>query len=347
LQIKSLEENENFKQQYLTLKKQFATAKQAEKKSIIPWHIYFFIFVTIGISIICYLIIIPILFPLYLDGKIHITVQNIYWSLIPYLLVIFIPTMITLAAAVYLAIVHARSPSITFWQKLGVQVRALVWIDHVTVLSFVSCLGIFPVLHFCVYLRYWMTNTYNPLPYSYTLSAIPFFVYSLTNILIPVIIIISKGIRSQIPGENAYKAYLQVFSILFNVTAILETLLVTTKLDNVLNTYWVVLFTPIMTTPVSVTVLSYGFVFFARAVQIRYWQDYMHNITIGNAIMWAAIFLSIPAWVTWLLLLLRLDLFITVPFLNTFIPLYLLYATALVVFSFLVSVGAQRLNRCL
>jgi hypothetical protein len=333
-----LEETDNFREHFVRLsrnyKRSIVTFRNAKKNGVAQFFSYVVIFVTALLAIVCYAFVMPILFMLYMDGYIAITVQNIYWSLIAYLFLVFIPTLISLGACAFLVVLYVkrlRAEKLLRSLDITISPTKQSLIDHTIILSYTSCLGIFPLLHFCVYLRYWVTNTFVWVPYSFTLTTIPFLAYCLANIFVPfVIFAYVQGVLEH-KESTRLKMYMHSYPILFNLYAILQTLLVSTKLDGVLNTYWTVVFIPSAIICFAITLLSLCTYPVAKLASDRPppFSEVTYLVGYLNVIFWCSIFLLIPAITTFILFVIRLDLFINIPYLYTFIPLFVEYGLIL------------------
>jgi hypothetical protein len=283
------------------------------------------------ITMVCFILALTLLcifFPLYLDGIIIMNVNNLNWTILPSVILVIIPFILTIFAICLNVIVlrprvtkHAR-----LFKDLEITFRGSTVDDsdsfQVAFLSMYGWVFGFPIVVICIYLRFWISSVYNPVNISYQLSMLPLYVFTVLYIVItPICILLQKSDR--ILKKTLWLIY--AAGVIINVVGSVQIELVSAKLDQDVIGFWMELFLPVWITCIIVLlgcmlspILS-CYVWnkqTAKANTIRYTVRAIIGLTT----------LAIPAMVTLLLVILRADLFGDYFYTYAFFPMYALWA---------------------
>jgi hypothetical protein len=277
--------------------------------------------IVVAITLLC------ILLPIYLDGIVQISVSNLNWTILPSALLIFIPFIVILSAnCVNMIILRPRGAQYSkFFTEIGITFRGSSINDNDSVqLAFcimTSWIMSVPIILGCLYLRLWISPVYNPPYMSFQLSVLPYYVATVLFIIITPFLIVYR-IQGTIITRVLWVLYF--IGTIFNILVSTQVALVAAKLDQSLPTYWTIIFLPVWICGAIVILLL---VFSPLIPQLFRNESTKHFVIYLLRCFTVLAFLAAPAFLTLIVLTLRMDLISDYFYTYAFFPMYTLWAS--------------------
>jgi hypothetical protein len=295
--------------------------------------LYALVYLLSMVCLILSLAVLCVLLPLYLDGIINITILNLNWTILPSVILVFIPFLLTISAIIInLLILRPRIVKHSqIFIQLGISFRGSTVDDSDTFqLAFISIYGWFfgiPVVLMGIYLRFWISAVYNPLHMSFQLSMLALYVFTVLYIIVTPILIIRQKC-DQLLNRVLWIIYAVGASI--NFIGSVQVILVSAKLDQTISTYWCVVFLPVWIIAICALILcgiipgiaTYLWKMQLRGSRIDIMKYVMRSFT-------GIVTLFLPFAITLLLICLRADLLGDFFYTYAFFPMYTMWAALL------------------
>jgi hypothetical protein len=258
------------------------------------------------------LIYLSIIAPLLFDGVIVPTVYNYWLVSIPLWFLLVLPILFSALHFLLVEILRHMAPRCVAIDDTS------IFYEHDILNMYPISLGLvtwIPMIFICVYARILVGKTNT----SFRVSFVPLHIVTAMFILLPLPVLLYYSRRKR---QRQFTSWITYFASAFvNTFVSLQLGLISGKLDQAIETYWLVIFIP--TFVLLLILMSSLFVYLAILAPImscKYkWHDHWYStphVLIGTAVAVLPFLLSV------LMLTLRMDLFLTVPYAYCFIPLY-------------------------
>jgi hypothetical protein len=267
---------------------------------------------TIIVSFLIGLIYLSILAPLTLDGAIDTTPNNLWLISTPLWFLFVLPILLFIFHFILVEILRQIAPRCTAVDETS------IFFEHDILNMFPISMGTviwIPMIFLCSNLRMLIGIT----PQSFRVSFIPLHIIAFLYVIVPIPVMLYYGRKKRRRQFTSFVVYCA--SSFINIFVSLQTGLISGKLDQAIDTYWMVILIP--TIVLLLILMSSLFIYLAILAPImscKYrWHEHWYStphFLIGTAVAVLPFLFSI------ILFSLRLDLFITIPYIYCFIPLY-------------------------
>lgn len=257
-----------------------------------------------------------IISPLFMDGYINYSQDNVWLSSIPEWLLFFTPFIVFMCTITIVFLLFIPQRKYAKSVQL-VQYFELHW-DGYFEAAFISIwiVGWFlwiPLIFLGLYLRLLIVPFFVSTGFSYRLAFLPVHLYSVLYIGAPLYVMVQWSLLHKPLMKWSVGCYL--VGVAINCFVSIQCGLISAKLDQSMDSYWSSIFSPLW--------ILHGLLLMFPGVccleAVHPWK--LRFIKIGGVMAIIEVFLF-PVQIWLILFALRLDLFISISFTSTFIPLY-------------------------
>jgi hypothetical protein len=275
------------------------------------------------------LIYLSVIVPLILDGKVRMTTQNLFYVSIPSWLFLVLPVVTILPV---LGSVLAILRSVYAYLYRFVQQWNFSFVEVPPFISqwslfriIVGWFGYIPIVFICSQIRLWFYVSDANTVFAYRISFLPIYVFTLIFTVCDIAVLFNNRKSAMIRSAMIRLDVFFFFTFLFINGLVLQSGLVSGKVDNAILAPWTVILIPIWT----VYALFLAAMFLSP---LLIWYAFVHNRErYGDAVNTFKFLLFVnimtsPLLIWLVLFALRLDLVLTSQFVYAFIPIYLFVA---------------------
>ncbi|KAL0488007.1 F-box protein [Acrasis kona] len=259
-----------------------------------------------------------IMAPLFLDGQIQTSPENLWYSSVPEWILLFAPFLVFIVTMTIIFVLFV--PQSKYAKKVQlIQFFELQWNTYFES-AFISIwvvgwLAWVPIMFLGLYLRLLIVPFFPNSNMSFRLAFVPVYLYTAVYIAAPLYTMVQWSLLRKPLMKWSLGCY--IVGVIINVLVSIQCGLISGKLDSSLDSYWSSIFTPMWL--VHALLLLFPGVCCLEAVHP--WR--LRFVKVGAVMAVCEIFL-LPVQIWLILFSLRLDSFISVSFVATFIPLYVI-----------------------